>query len=74
MRIRRPMLGPLDPTKTLATEPGGGAARSEREPVTPNLPNLQPDTSANHPSLTALARLLGRQFAGNATRKGGAHE
>ena len=70
MRIRRPKPGPLDPTKTLATEPGGGTARSEREPVTPDLPH----TSANHPSLTALARLLGRQFAGNATRKGGAHE
>ena len=70
MRIRRPQPGPTDPSKT-PEPPGGGAARPDIEGGQAATGSVPSHTPKPHPSLTATARLLGRQFAREATRKGG---
>jgi len=73
MRIRHPKPGPLDHRKTPA-QPGGGAARSDIEAGQTTTGSALSHTPKAHRALTELARILGRQFAREATRKGGGHE
>ena len=70
MRIRRPQPGPMDPIKT-PDLPGGSAARPDIEGGQTGSGSVSSFTLKPHPSLTAMARLMGRQFAREATRKGG---
>ena len=70
MRIRRPQPGPTDPIKTPAL-PGGDVARPDIEDGQAATSSVPSHTPKPHPSLTALARLLGSQFARNASSKGG---
>ena len=70
MRIRRPKPGPTDPNKTPEL-PGGEVARPASESgktANGSAPSHDPNS---YSSLTELARILGRQFAREATRKGG---
>jgi hypothetical protein len=72
MRTCRPQPGPSDPIKTPA-QPGGGAARPDIEgehAATGSVPSRAPKP---HPSLTAMARLLGRQVAREAADTGGSN-
>ena len=70
MRIRRPQSGPSDHLETPA-QPGGSAARPDIEGGQAGSGSVSSHTLQPHPSLTAMARLMGRQFAREATRKGG---
>lgn len=72
MRIRRPQSGPSDHLETPA-QPGGSAARPDIEAgqAGSSSGSAPSHTLKPHPSLTAMARLIGRQFAREATRKGG---
>lgn len=72
MRSNRPQPGPLDPRKTPA-QPGGGAAHSDPTSGTVGTTSVPPHAPENHPSLIALARLLGHQLARKTTRDGGDH-
>jgi hypothetical protein len=73
MRTRRPQPGPTDPIKT-PTLPGGGVARTDIESGQAATGSVPPHASKPHPSLTAMARLLGRQFARDASSQGGLND
>lgn len=70
MRSNRPQPGPTDPSKTPAL-PGGGAVRPDIEGGQAGTGSVPPHAPKPHPSLTGMARLLGRQFARDASIKGG---
>lgn len=72
MRIRRPQPGPTDPIKTPAP-PGGSAARPDIEGGQAGSGSVSSHTLKPHPSLTAMARLLGRQVAREASDAGGSN-
>ena len=73
MRIRRPKLGPPDHTKTPA-QPGGGAAHLDPMSGDAATGSMPPHHPKSHPSLIALAKLIGRQTARDAARTGGGDE
>lgn len=70
MRSHRPQPGPTDPIKTPA-QPGGGAARPDIEGGQAATGSTSPQSLKTQSALTELARLLGRQFARDASSKGG---
>ena len=72
MRTRRPQPGPTDPIKTPA-QPGGGVARTDIESGQAATGSVPPRALKPHPSLTAMARLLGRQVAREASDTGGSN-
>ena len=70
MRSHCPQPGPTDPIKTPA-QPGGGAARPDIEGGQAATRSSPRQPLKAHSALTALAKLLGRQFARDASIKGG---
>lgn len=70
MRTRRPKPGPTDPSKTPEL-PGDEVARPESESGKTANGSVPSHDPKSHPALTKLARILGGQFAREATRKGG---
>jgi hypothetical protein len=70
MRTHRPQPGYTAP-KEPSAQPGRSAARPDRANGAGPTNSARPHATKVHPNLTALARMLGRQTARDASSKGG---